>query len=152
MTAVGGIGGVHHRKSVGSEFLDPVGVSTLRTVRLAVSPPVEGDDLRVAREVRDLHLPHARVHGRPRRHQKNCRFTLPAHLVVDPHPVARHEPLAVGVPGTRLLRCPVPDCFRRFTEAQGRASKTMLKGVSATRLNRLNPALVTMSRMRASPA
>ena len=34
----------------------------------------------------------------------------------------------------------------------GRASNTMLKGVSLTRRNRPNPALVTTSRIRASPA
>ena len=41
----------------------------------------------------------------------------------------------------------------RVTSAgYGRASNTMLKGVSLTRRNRPNPALVTTSRMRASPA
>ena len=71
---------------------------------------------------------------------------------MDLHPVAHNEPLAVGVPGPRLLRYPVPDSFGGLDEIQGLASRTMLNGVSATRLNRLKPALVTMSRMRASPA
>jgi hypothetical protein len=68
-------------------------------------------------------------------------------------PVARHA--FIGPWWKRRILLDLAGELRRlfhFGFAQGRASKTMLNGVSATRRNRLNPASVTISRMRASPA
>ncbi len=45
-----------------------------------------------------------------------------------------------------------PAVFQEWPSIYGRASYTMLNGVSVARRNRLNPAVVTTSRMRDSPA
>jgi hypothetical protein len=70
-----------------------------------------------------------------------------------------HDPIArdafIGPWWKRRILLDLAGELRRlfhFGFAQGRASKTMLNGVSATRRNRPNPASVTISRMRASPA
>src|SRR5580700_100060 len=120
--------------------------------RQPVATPAEGDHPGVARHVRDLHLPHPGVDDRPRRQEQDGRLAVPVDLVVDADAVAHDVAGAVGVPGPRLFAGPVLLDRGLRGRHQSRASKTMLKGVSATRRNRPKPALVTMSRIRASPA
>jgi hypothetical protein len=57
----------------------------------------------VAREVRDLHLPVARVQQRPGRQQKHGLLAIAAALVEQPLAVALDEALLVGVPRPGLL-------------------------------------------------
>jgi hypothetical protein len=75
----------------------------------------------------------------------------PAHHPQIMRPLGRHT-----APGSTTRRsqgvCPVLHIPCNPPRGHGRASYTRLTGVSATRRNRVNPALVTSSRVRASPA
>ena len=76
-----------------------VRLGALRPVRAPVAAPVEGDHAEVARQVRDLRLPAARVDDRPGRQQQDGRLAAAVDLVEDPHAVALDEALAVRVAG-----------------------------------------------------
>src|ERR1700729_2061437 len=97
---------------------------------------------------------------RPGREQEHRLLTRAVDLVVQGHPVALDVTGAVGVARTRLL---APGGPRRISlirgcrtgtcrHCHGRASNTMLNGVSAALRNRVKPADVTTSLIRASPA
>src|ERR1700728_758931 len=98
--------------------------------------------------------------NRPGREQQDRLLTRAIDLVVHAHPGALDVAGAVGVARTRLLgpggsrrislirRCRTGTC----RHCHGRASKTMLNGVSAALRNRVKPAVVTTSLIRASPA
>ena len=64
---------------------------------------IEREHAAVAREVRDLHLPAARVDDRPRRDEHHRRLALAVDLVEDADAVALDVALLVGVAGARLL-------------------------------------------------
>src|SRR3954467_12642284 len=73
----------------------------------------------------------------------------------DAAAIGLHHPLVE--PGVELVdpcRAELNDLGELHARppVQGFASRTMLNGVSATRRNVVKPALVTMSRSRASPA
>src|ERR1700733_2740233 len=100
------------------------------------------------------------MEDRPGREQEHRLLTRAVDLIVEAHPVALDVTGAVGVARTRLLApggtrrvsltrgCRADVCGHRY----GRASNTMLNGVSAARRKRVKPAAVTTSLIRASPA
>jgi hypothetical protein len=98
-----GLGGVQDGDRVGCVLALAVSLRLQGTVRLAVPTPVEGHDATVAREMRDLHLPVARVEERPRGEEQYRRFALAAHLVEDPHTLALDIALVVGIARAGLL-------------------------------------------------
>ena len=151
-TARVGRGGVHDCEGIGGELFHPIAVGPCWTVGAAIAPTVEGDDSRVAGEIRDLHLPHAGRDDGPGGKQEHRWVAVAVHLVVDSHTVAFEITVGVGVPGPRLFAGPADSDSLEARQCQGLASNTMLKGVSATRVNLVKPALSTISRMRASPA
>ena len=115
----------------------------------AAAAAVERHDARVARQVGDLELPHARVHDRPARQQQHDRLAAAVGLPPDAHAVPLEVPLGVRRARRRPgVRPPHPPTLTGY----GRASYTWLNGVSATRRKRVNPPASTTSRMRASPA
>jgi hypothetical protein len=70
-----GLGGVHDGQRVGGELALRVCLDRGGAVRAAVAAPVERDHAGVAREIRDLRLPVARVDDRPRGQQQDRRLT-----------------------------------------------------------------------------
>ena len=74
----------------------------------------------VTREIRHLSLPDARVHHRPRGDEENGSGPSPEPFPVDTNSVAFDEAVLVRLPRAN----------------QGRASSTMLNGVSAARRTR----------------
>ena len=83
-----GAGRIHHRERVGGELGGRVRLGRVRPVRLAVTAPVERDHAGVAGQVRELHLPHARVHDRPRRQQHDRAVAVAVALPVEADAVA----------------------------------------------------------------
>ena len=81
--AVVDAGGVEHRNRVALEHARAVGVRGLRPIRAAVAARVERHDAEVARQVRDLRLPEARVDDRPRREQQDRLVALAEDVVRD---------------------------------------------------------------------
>ena len=116
--ALGG-GCVHHRERVGGELLLPVRVGLGRAVGAAVAATVEDEHAAVPREVRDLHLPVARVDDRPRRHEQDGRLARAVDLVVEPHAVA------LDVAGLVRVAAPASARARRSVSstATGRSSR-----------------------------
>ena len=86
-------------------------------IRAPVAASVERHHPEVACEVRDLHLPEARVHDRPRREQQHGGLALAVELVEDPHAVAVDVALFVGVARAGLL---APHDPRELVGARGR--------------------------------
>ena len=97
-----GAGRVHHRERVG----DVVGrgVAALRAVGEPVAAAVEQQHAAVAREVRDLHLPVARVDDRPRREQQHGRLAGAVDLVVAADAVALDVARLVRLAGAHQER------------------------------------------------
>ena len=125
-----------------------VGVVLLRVrlgargpVGLPVPARVEGQDPEAAREPGELRLPQPRVDERPGREEEDRGVAVAPALPVHADALALDEALFVGREDRPLL-----------ARAYGRASNTMLNGVSAARRKRVIPPAVTTSRMRASPA
>ena len=85
-----------------------------------------------------------------RRKQEDGWRAAAVHLVEGADAVALDVPVEVGVARPGLFRARLPN--RQFTQIQGRASYTMLNGVSAARRKRVKPPALTTSRIRASPA
>ena len=79
---------IHHGHGVGGELGLRVRLGRLRPIRLAVPTRIEDDHAMVPREVRDLHLPAARVDDRPRRHEQHRLLALAVDLVEGPDAVA----------------------------------------------------------------
>ena len=96
-----GLGGVHDRQCVEREV--GLGVARLGPVRSPVPAPVHHQHPAVPRQVRDLHLPVARVDDRPRRHQEDRRLARAVHLPVQAHAFALDVAGLVGVHRPRLL-------------------------------------------------
>ena len=71
-----GLSRVQDRERVGGELRLGVRLGLLRAVGAAVPARVEGQHAAVAREVRDLRLPAARVDERPGRQQQDRRLAL----------------------------------------------------------------------------
>ena len=97
-----GAGRIHDCKRICGELA--LVVAALRTIRAAVSAPVEREDAAVPREVRDLHLPVARVDDRPRRQKEDRPLPGAVDLVVEPHAVALDVAGLVRVARPRLFR------------------------------------------------
>src|SRR5207248_11502228 len=118
-----------------------------------------------------LSLPDSRMDDRPGRQEQNRWVARAVALPEDPDPAALGVADFIRISGAGLLAPGDADfsgghrrrsshfrwrCPRRSvgtaTRTYGRASNTLLNGVSATRRNRVKPAAVTTSRIRASPA
>ena len=84
-----------------------VRVGPVRPVGPAVAAPVERHDAAVPGEVRDLHLPDARMDDRPRRQEQHGRLAVAVALPEDADAVALDVALLVRVAGAGLLasRC-----------------------------------------------
>ena len=107
-----GAAGIQDRERVRGKFIGAVRLGAGRPVRAAVAPAVEGHHTTVAGEIRNLHLPGTGVDDRPCRQQQRRRVALAIALPEDPHAVALHVPLGVGISGARLLAAiavPRPD-------------------------------------------
>ena len=98
-----GPGRVQHRERVRGELGLGVGVARLRPVGLPVPARVENDHAVVPCEVRNLHLPAARVDERPRRHEQDRRLAFAVDLVEHADAVPLDVALGVRVAGARLL-------------------------------------------------
>src|SRR5262249_54231210 len=83
-------------------------VRTYRAVRATVATRVERDDPVIACEKGNLHLPAARMHDRPGRHQQNRRLTVAVDLVEDLDAVPLDESLCVRVARAALFRAHLP--------------------------------------------
>ena len=117
------------------------------SIGATVARPVERDDTEVVGQVRNLHLPETGVDDGPRRHEEQRYGPGTEDLVPHLYAVALYKPVTVGRTCTHDASFP-----RSARSGHGRASNTVLNGVSATRRNLVNPAAVTTSRMRVSPA
>ena len=78
-----GLGRVHHGDRVRCELALCVRLPLRRAVRATVPAAVESDHAAVPREVRDLHLPVARMNDRPRRQEQHRRLARAVDLVVE---------------------------------------------------------------------
>ena len=94
---------LQHSPTVGDVLPPGVGRGVARTVGPAVAPRVEDDHAEVAREVRHLCLPDARMGDRRGREEHERRRRVAVDLVEDADAVAFDVPLLVRVLGARLL-------------------------------------------------
>ena len=108
-----GAGRVHDRERVCGKLPLVVGLGLLGPVGAAVAAPVEGEHATVPCQVRDLHLPVARVDDRPGGEQEDRRRAAPVDLVEEADTVPLDEPLLIGIARSRLLtRRARDDCWR----------------------------------------
>ena len=131
---------IHHVDRVLGELALVVRARLLRAVGPAVAARVEADDAEVPGEVRDLRLPDARVHERPRRQEQQGLLALAVGLPEDANAVALDEALLVRVAGAALLArrvvrgAAVGDrssgvlLFSRGARASARSSPAALRG------------------------
>ena len=98
-----GAGRVHHRERVQCARGRAVAPRIAAAIRAAVAEAVHHEHSKVAREIRDLHLPVARVHDRPRRQQEQRLVAVAVDLEVQALSVALGVPLSIGVARAGLL-------------------------------------------------
>ena len=145
---------VHDRHGVGRVLLVRVCRGTGRASRRPAAAPVEGDDPEVAGQVGHLALPDPGGHDRPGRHEDQRGRARPERLPGEVDPVTRRDADLVGqarpAPGVR--RVAEAKAVGRRHGGHFLTSNTLLNGVVAAILKEPNPAVVTMSRIRAGPA
>src|SRR2546421_11724526 len=93
---------IHHGESIRRELA--LLVAGGGAIRPTVAAPVECEHSIVPGEVRDLHLPVARVDDRPRWKKENSRTIGSVQLVVKADTIALDVAGVVRISGPRLLR------------------------------------------------
>jgi hypothetical protein len=94
---------IHDRQAIAGELKRPIPLWVPAAIRAAIAQAIHRQHPEMARKIRDLHLPMARMDQRPRRNQKNGLVAVAIDLVEQPLTVPIDEPLRIRITSPALL-------------------------------------------------